>query len=164
MHPAFPHLFLLTLMEIGLRSLLLCTLPHLFRHCHGMFLNVAACMNIKKHLLCLKGYLSNSSGATCERAVVNLDPCLVFATGRSTSRPTQQPRRSWMGCWSQTLPRCTWCRLGWQVMAAPSPPPCCLFVTVCRWVLYLSVCLSLCQSAWAVLITDGFYIYIYLWI
>ena len=102
----------------------------------------SCCMNIKKHLLCLKGYLSHSSGATCEGAVVNLDPCLVFATGRSTSQPTQPPRRSWMGCWSQTLPRCTWCRLGWQVMTAPSPPPCCLFVTVCRWVLYLSVCLS----------------------
>lgn len=47
-----------------------------------------------------------------------------------------------MGCWSQTLPRCTWCQLGWQVMMAPSPPPFCLFVLVCRSVLYLPVCLS----------------------
>lgn len=71
-------------------------------------------------------------------------------TGRYTLRPTRQPRRSLMECWSQTLPRCIWCRLGWQVMIAPSPPPFCLS--------FLSACLTVCQSAWAVFLTDGFYL------
>lgn len=51
-----------------------------------------------------------------------------------------------MACWSRTPPRCTWCRLGWQVMTAPPPPPFCLFVTVCH--ICLSVCLGSLNHLW----------------
>lgn len=70
---------------------------------------------------------------------------VIFATGLSTLQPIQQPRRSWMGCWSQTLPRCTWCRLGWQVITPLSPSPFCRSVALCYTCLL--VCLSVCLGS-----------------
>lgn len=56
---------------------------------------------------------------------------LCCATEPSILQPTRRPRRSWMACWSPTPPRCTWCRLGWQVIMAPPLLPFGLSVTVC---------------------------------
>lgn len=51
-----------------------------------------------------------------------------------------------MASWSQTLCRCTWCQLGWQVMTASSLPSVCLSLSVARFY-FVFACRSVCLNS-----------------